>query len=93
MSTNIKAAFELDFDQFQNQFHMPKPNKDDKIILYCMRGNRSTEAANQLVDAGYTEIFNYSGGWVDWTGWGSDFDSDTWKNWKLKIASFDNHKV
>ena len=68
-----------------------KPSKNDKIILYCMQGNRSTDAANQLEALGYTNVFNYSDGWVDWTGWGSDLDCDAWKNWKLKVENFDYH--
>ena len=54
-----------------------------------MRGNRSTEAATKLETLGYTNVFNYSAGWVDWTGWGPDLDCDAWKTWKTKVESFD----
>ena len=92
-STDVKAAFDLNPNQFQQQFQLTKPSKDDKIILYCMRGNRSADAANQLEALGYNNVFNYSDGWVDWTGWGSDLDCDAWKNWKLKVESFDYHNL
>ena len=92
-STDVEAAFELDFDQFEQKFQLTKPSKDDKIILYCMRGNRSTDAANQMEAMGYNNVFNYSDGWIDWTGWGSDLDSAAWKNWKLKVESFDYHNL
>ena len=58
-----------------------------------MRGIRSADAAIQLEALGYKNVFNYSDGWVDWTGWGSDLDCDAWKNWKLKVESFDYHNL
>ena len=93
LSTDVESAFKLDFDHFQQRFQLTKPNKEDQIILYCMRGNRSTEAAVKLETLGYTNVFNYEAGWVDWTGWGSDLDTDAWKEWKLKVESFDYHNL
>ena len=40
-----------------------------------MRGDRSADAAKLLEAMGYTNISDYSGGWIDWTGWGDDLDS------------------
>ena len=92
-TTDVENAFKLDFDQFQQRFQLTKPNKDDKIILYCMRGNRSTEAATKLETLGYTNVFNYSAGWMDWTGWGPDLDCDAWQTWKMKVESFDTQNL
>lgn len=43
---------------------------DDKpVVLYCRSGNRSAQAANILVGAGYTGVYDL-GGIIDWTAAG-----------------------
>ncbi len=41
------------------------PQKDALILVYCRSGRRSKNAANQLVDMGYTNIKEF-GGIIDW---------------------------
>lgn len=43
------------------------PNKDQTIYVYCRSGNRSKQAAEKLVNMGYTNIIEF-GGILDWTG-------------------------
>lgn len=43
------------------------PDKDQLILVYCRSGNRSKQAAQKLVDLGYTKIVEF-GGILDWTG-------------------------
>lgn len=43
------------------------PDKDQLILVYCRSGNRSKQAAQKLVDLGYTNIVEF-GGILDWTG-------------------------
>jgi rhodanese-related sulfurtransferase len=38
---------------------------DDTILIYCRSGNRSKEAAQKLVDMGYTKVYDF-GGINDW---------------------------
>ena len=33
-----------------------------KIIVYCASGNRSKQAAQKLIDMGYTNVYNLYGG-------------------------------
>ena len=40
-------------------------DKDALILVYCRSGRRSKNAANQLVDMGYTNIKEF-GGIIDW---------------------------
>lgn len=43
------------------------PEKNKLILVYCRSGNRSKQAAQKLVDLGYTNIVEF-GGILDWTG-------------------------
>ena len=42
-------------------------DKDQLIFVYCRSGRRSKEAAQKLVDMGYTKIYDI-GGIIDWKG-------------------------
>ncbi len=41
------------------------PDMDQEILVYCRSGNRSAQAAKKLVEAGYTQIYDF-GGIMDW---------------------------
>ena len=41
------------------------PDTDNEILVYCRSGNRSAQAAKKLVEAGYTQIYDF-GGIMDW---------------------------
>lgn len=38
------------------------PDKDTKVIIYCRSGSMSAQAAQDLVDAGYTNVYDLQGG-------------------------------
>ena len=42
------------------------PDRDAILLLYCRSGNRSRQAAQKLVDLGYTNVYEF-GGILDWT--------------------------
>lgn len=41
------------------------PDKDAELLVYCRSGRRSKEAAQKLVDLGYTKVYEF-GGILDW---------------------------
>ena len=43
---------------------------DQKILVYCRTGHRSTSASQMLVAAGYSDVYNMQGGITAWTGAG-----------------------
>ena len=49
----------------QNLSRLPG-NKGAKIVLYCRSGRMSTEAAQSMVDLGFTNIWNVTGGMIEW---------------------------
>lgn len=36
-------------------------DKDAKILVYCRSGNRSASAAKNLIDMGYTDVYDFGG--------------------------------
>ncbi|MGB3639633.1 MAG: rhodanese-like domain-containing protein [Rivularia sp. (in: cyanobacteria)] len=40
--------------------------KDEPVALICLTSHRSPLAANQLVKAGFTEVYNITGGMMEW---------------------------
>lgn len=48
------------------EFRTSALDKDQPTVVYCQSGRRSAEAAQRLVDAGFTEVYDL-GGIQDWT--------------------------
>ena len=42
-------------------------NKNKPIYIYCHKGGRSKKASEILKADGFTEIYDYSGGWSQWS--------------------------
>ena len=40
--------------------------KDEPIALICLTAHRSPMAAEQLVKAGFTQVYNITGGMMEW---------------------------
>lgn len=42
------------------------PDLNEEILIYCRSGNRSAEAAKKMIEAGYTNVYDF-GGINDWS--------------------------
>jgi adenylyltransferase/sulfurtransferase len=52
---------------------IPELDRDRDIVVHCKGGTRSARAVRQLLDAGFTRVWNLDGGILRWS---DDVDSD-----------------
>ena len=61
---HIERAINIPLDELQQRLGELDPN--DKILVYCRTGNRSTKAAEILVENGVSGFYHMRGGIVAW---------------------------
>jgi rhodanese-related sulfurtransferase len=60
----------IPYDQIAARAAELPQNKDAKILVYCRSGAESAQAAQTLLNMGYTNIWNLDGGMNAWTASG-----------------------
>jgi len=61
---HIESAINIPVDKLENRLgELPE---DKSIIVYCRSGIRSNNAANILIDNGFTQVYDMSGGILEW---------------------------
>jgi len=62
---HIKNAILLPYDEIREKAANILTDKNQTILIYCRTGRRSEIAARELLDIGYTKVYDF-GGIVDW---------------------------
>lgn len=52
-------------------------SRDDRVIVYCRSGARSAAAAETLIELGYSDVVNMTGGILEWEAQGLPVASDS----------------
>ena len=64
---HIRNAILLPYDEVREKAAGTLTDKDRIILIYCRSGRRSEVASRELIDMGYTAVFDF-GGIIDWPG-------------------------
>ena len=62
---HIPGAQNFPLDDIESKAKVFIPDKDMTYLIYCRSGRRSKQAAEILVELGYTSILEF-GGIIDW---------------------------
>lgn len=63
---HIPGAINIPNEDIVDVMPSELPDKEQLILIYCRSGNRSKQAAQKLLDMGYTNLVEF-GGIIDWT--------------------------
>jgi rhodanese-related sulfurtransferase len=69
---HLPGAINIPADQVQTMAPDPLPNRDVEVIVYCAGPacHASKNAANALMELGYSNVRHYAGGKQDWISTG-----------------------
>ena len=64
---HITGAINVPNETIEDEAPEALPDKEQMLLVYCRRGNRSKEASQKLADMGYTNVYEF-GGIETWEG-------------------------
>ena len=56
----------IDYREINQHVDQLPQDKNIPILVYCRSGNRSAQAAQTLIDLGYSQVYNLEKGILDW---------------------------
>ncbi|KAF9881362.1 rhodanese-like domain-containing protein [Colletotrichum karsti] len=59
-------SFFIAEEDFEDRYGYPRPSKDTEIVFYCKAGVRSKAFATIAREAGWKNVGEYPGSWLDW---------------------------
>ncbi len=62
----IEGSINISVDDIGEKVEKLLPNKDEKIVVYCLSGSRSVFAVDEMTKLGYKKVFNLTNGLLVW---------------------------
>ncbi|KAI0425550.1 Rhodanese-like domain-containing protein [Xylaria sp. FL1042] len=72
--TTSPDSFNISAEEFEDRFGFARPEKDAEVVFYCKAGVRSRAAAGMAREAGWKDVGEFPGSWVEWHGKGGDVE-------------------
>lgn len=63
---HIAGAIHIPLAQVASRFSELAQYKDSNVVVQCRSGKRSAKAVSTLQDAGFTKVYNLTGGIIAW---------------------------
>lgn len=73
-SGHIAGAILIDFRSPDFLQKMNEFEKNEPLVIHCASGGRSGKAFSLLENAGFVEVYDYSGGFSDWKRKGEEIE-------------------
>ena len=67
---HIEQALNIDYNSKVFKAELDKRDRNKKYLVYCRSGHRSSNAVKIMIELGFTDIHNLSGGIRRWKGEG-----------------------
>eukprot|EP00941_MAST-03F_sp_MAST-3F-sp1_P003997 g3997.t1 len=64
---NISDFLNCPSTDFSKIYGFERPTSENLLVFYCRSGVRSQRAAEAAVSAGFKNVANYKGSWLDWS--------------------------
>lgn len=64
--TSQPDSFFISAEEFEDRYGFERPQKEQEVVFYCKAGVRSRAAAELAKAAGWTNVGEYPGSWLDW---------------------------
>lgn len=73
---HVKGAVNLNIHDAAFKSGLAKLDKTKPMLVYCKSGARSADAASQMKEMGFGEVYNFGGGMLAWSNAGKPIVSD-----------------
>ncbi|WYZ45430.1 hypothetical protein EsH8_VIII_000746 [Colletotrichum jinshuiense] len=67
-------SFHISEEEFEDRYGFPRPGQDAELVIYCKAGVRSRALASLARDAGWKNVGEYPGSFLDWQKNGGDVE-------------------
>ncbi|MDR0941729.1 MAG: thioredoxin fold domain-containing protein, partial [Bacteroidales bacterium] len=86
----IQSAQNINYKAPDFAEQIQRLDKNTPVLIYCLSGVRSAAALQTFRDAGFTEVYNLTGGINAWSKAGKAIDQDLSGKGEMTVAAYDS---